>query len=124
MNLSLGCVRLENGRRPWKSPGPNECEITMKTVNCRRKVGSCDAHVAESAGDASSPGSAANHAGRPFIRATRASRPRSATGRRSYAHVGLDDSLKRKLQNPDFRAAYEAEDKRIELVLQIIKLRQ
>ena len=29
-----------------------------------------------------------------------------------------------KLQNPDFRAAYEAEDKRIELVLQIIKLRQ
>jgi ribosome-binding protein aMBF1 (putative translation factor) len=40
------------------------------------------------------------------------------------AHAGLDDSLKRKLQNPDFRAAYEAEDKRIELVLQIIKLRQ
>ena len=36
----------------------------------------------------------------------------------------LDDSLKRKLQNPDFRAAYEAEDQRIELVLQIIKLRQ
>jgi len=40
------------------------------------------------------------------------------------AHAGLDDSLKRKLQNPDFRAAYEAEDKRIELVLQITKLRQ
>jgi len=40
------------------------------------------------------------------------------------AHAGLDDSLKRKLQNPDFRAAYEAEDKRIELVLQIVKLRQ
>jgi len=40
------------------------------------------------------------------------------------AHAGLDDSLKRKLQNPDFRAAYEAEDKHIELVLQIIKLRQ
>jgi len=39
-------------------------------------------------------------------------------------HASLDDSLKRKLQNPDFRAAYEAEDKRIELVLQIIKLRQ
>jgi transcriptional regulator with XRE-family HTH domain len=36
----------------------------------------------------------------------------------------LDDSLKRKLQNPEFRAAYDAEDKRIELVLQIIKLRQ
>jgi ribosome-binding protein aMBF1 (putative translation factor) len=40
------------------------------------------------------------------------------------AHAGLEDSLKRKLQNPDFRAAYEAEDKRIELVLQIINLRQ
>ena len=40
------------------------------------------------------------------------------------AHAGLEDSLKRKLQNPDFRSAYEAEDKRIELVLQIIKLRQ
>ena len=39
-------------------------------------------------------------------------------------HAGLEDSLKRKLQNPGFRAAYEAEDKRIELVLQIIKLRQ
>jgi ribosome-binding protein aMBF1 (putative translation factor) len=40
------------------------------------------------------------------------------------AHADLGDSLKRKLQNPDFRAAYEAEDKRIELVLQIIKLRE
>ena len=39
------------------------------------------------------------------------------------AHADLDDSLKRKLQNPEFRAAYDAEDKRIELVLQIIKLR-
>jgi transcriptional regulator with XRE-family HTH domain len=36
----------------------------------------------------------------------------------------LEDSLKRKLQNPEFRAAYKAEDQRIELVLQIIKLRQ
>ncbi len=36
----------------------------------------------------------------------------------------MEDYLKRKLQNPDFRAAYDAEDKRIELVLQIIKLRQ
>jgi transcriptional regulator with XRE-family HTH domain len=36
----------------------------------------------------------------------------------------LDDCLRRTLQNPDFRAAYDAEDKRIELVLQIIKLRQ
>ena len=40
------------------------------------------------------------------------------------AHADLEDCLKRKLQNPEFRAAYEAEDKRIELVLQIIKLRQ
>jgi ribosome-binding protein aMBF1 (putative translation factor) len=39
------------------------------------------------------------------------------------AYAGLDDSLKRKLQNPDFRDAYEAEDKRIERVLQTIKLR-
>jgi hypothetical protein len=29
------------------------------------------------------------------------------------AHAGLDDSLKRKLQHPDFRAAYETEDQRI-----------
>ena len=40
------------------------------------------------------------------------------------AHADLAEGLKRKLLNPDFRAAYEAEDKRIELVLQIIKLRQ
>jgi ribosome-binding protein aMBF1 (putative translation factor) len=40
------------------------------------------------------------------------------------AHADLEDSLKRKLQNPEFRAAYKAEDQRIELVLQIIKLRQ
>ena len=40
------------------------------------------------------------------------------------AHAGLDDSLRRKLKNPEFRVAYEAEDKRIELVLQIIKLRE
>ena len=42
----------------------------------------------------------------------------------NQAHADLDDCLKRKLQNPAFRAAYDAEDKRIELVLQIIKLRQ
>jgi ribosome-binding protein aMBF1 (putative translation factor) len=42
----------------------------------------------------------------------------------SRAHADLDDCLKRKLQNPEFRAAYDAEDKRIQLVLQIIKLRQ
>jgi ribosome-binding protein aMBF1 (putative translation factor) len=40
------------------------------------------------------------------------------------AHAGIDDFAKRKLQNPEFRAAYDAEDMRIELVLQIIKLRQ
>lgn len=40
------------------------------------------------------------------------------------AHADIDAHLKRKLQNPEFRAAYDAEDKRIELVLQIIKLRQ
>jgi hypothetical protein len=40
------------------------------------------------------------------------------------AHADLAACLKRKLQNPDFRAAYDAEDKRIELVLQIIKLRE
>jgi ribosome-binding protein aMBF1 (putative translation factor) len=40
------------------------------------------------------------------------------------AHAAIDDCLKRKLQNPEFRAAYEAEDARIELVLQIIKLRE
>src|ERR1039457_3620428 len=40
------------------------------------------------------------------------------------AHAGIDGYLKRKLQDQVFRAAYDAEDKRIELVLQIIKLRQ
>ena len=33
----------------------------------------------------------------------------------------MDDHLMCKLQNPDFRAAYEAEDKRIERALQTIK---
>jgi ribosome-binding protein aMBF1 (putative translation factor) len=42
----------------------------------------------------------------------------------SPAHTDLDEHLQRKLQNPEFKAAYEAEDRRIELVLQIIKLRQ
>ncbi len=49
---------------------------------------------------------------------------RRTSASNNRAHAGLEDRLKRKLQNPDFRAAYEAEDKRIELVLQIIKLRQ
>ena len=40
------------------------------------------------------------------------------------AHADIDDCLKRKLQNPEFRAAFDAEDRRIELVLQIIKLRE
>jgi ribosome-binding protein aMBF1 (putative translation factor) len=42
----------------------------------------------------------------------------------SRGHLEIDDCLKRKLQDPDFRTAYDAEDKRIELVLQIIRLRQ
>jgi ribosome-binding protein aMBF1 (putative translation factor) len=42
----------------------------------------------------------------------------------NLAHADLGESLKRKLQNPEFRAAFDAEDKRIELVLQIIKLRE
>lgn len=46
----------------------------------------------------------------------------SASNNRALAD--LDECLKRKLQNPDFRAAYNVEDRRIELVLQIIKLRQ
>jgi ribosome-binding protein aMBF1 (putative translation factor) len=40
------------------------------------------------------------------------------------AHAEIDGYLKRKLQDQVFRVAYDAEDKRIELVLQIIKLRQ
>jgi hypothetical protein len=38
------------------------------------------------------------------------------------AHAELDGCLKRKLQNPEFRAAYDAEDKRIELALQIARV--
>src|SRR5208282_5282059 len=49
---------------------------------------------------------------------------RRTPGSNNRAHADIDDCLKRKLQNPEFRAAYDAEDKRIELVLQIIKLRQ
>ena len=52
-----------------------------------------------------------------------ANRRRTPTSN-NRAHVGLDASLKRKLQDPEFRAAYDTEDKRIELVLQIIKLRE
>jgi hypothetical protein len=32
------------------------------------------------------------------------------------AHAEIDDYLKRKLQDPEFRAVYEAEDSRIELM--------
>jgi ribosome-binding protein aMBF1 (putative translation factor) len=49
---------------------------------------------------------------------------RRASASANRAHAPLDDYLQRKLQDPAFRAAYEAEDKRIELVLQLIKLRQ
>jgi ribosome-binding protein aMBF1 (putative translation factor) len=52
-----------------------------------------------------------------------ANRRRTSVSNNS-AHAEIDDYLKRKLQSPEFRAAYDAEDKRIELVLQIIKLRQ
>jgi hypothetical protein len=40
------------------------------------------------------------------------------------AHADIDERLKRKLQNPEFRAAYHTEDTRVELALQIIKLRE
>jgi len=43
-----------------------------------------------------------------------------ASNNRAYAD--LDDCLRRKLQSPEFRAACETEDKRIELVLQSIKV--
>jgi ribosome-binding protein aMBF1 (putative translation factor) len=49
---------------------------------------------------------------------------RRTSASNNRAHADIDDCLKHKLQNPEFRAAYDAEDKRIELVLQIIKLRQ
>jgi len=49
---------------------------------------------------------------------------RGTSASNNRAHADLDDCLKRKLQNPEFRAAYDAEDKRIELVLRIIKLRE
>jgi ribosome-binding protein aMBF1 (putative translation factor) len=42
----------------------------------------------------------------------------------NQAHADIDDHLKHKLQDREFRAAYEAEDTRIELILQIIKLRE
>lgn len=40
------------------------------------------------------------------------------------AHADLDDYLKRKLQNPEFRAAYDAEDKRIRLIIETFSLRR
>ncbi len=44
---------------------------------------------------------------------------RRAPALNNRAHAELDSVLKRKLQNPKFRAAYDAEDKRIALALQI-----
>jgi hypothetical protein len=38
------------------------------------------------------------------------------------AHADLGDCLKRKLQNRDFRAAYNAEDKQIRLVIETFTL--
>ena len=35
------------------------------------------------------------------------------------AHADLDGLLKRKLQDPEFRAAYDAEDRRAEHLLQV-----
>jgi ribosome-binding protein aMBF1 (putative translation factor) len=49
---------------------------------------------------------------------------RHASASANRAHASLDDYLKRKLRDPAFRTAYEAEDKRIKLVLRLIKLRQ
>ena len=49
---------------------------------------------------------------------------RRARALNNRAHGELDDCLKRKLQNPDFRAAYEAEDKPIKLVRRISRLRR
>jgi ribosome-binding protein aMBF1 (putative translation factor) len=49
---------------------------------------------------------------------------RRTSASNNRAHADLGACLKRKMQTPEFRAAYDAEDKRIELVLQIIKLRQ
>lgn len=40
---------------------------------------------------------------------------------KNRAQVNLDECLQRSLQNPDFRAAYDAEDKRIELELKAVK---
>ena len=50
-------------------------------------------------------------------------KPRRTPAWNNPAHAGLDECLKRKLLDPDFRAAYAAEDKRIELALQVMSLR-
>jgi hypothetical protein len=46
---------------------------------------------------------------------------RRTSASNNQAHADLDESLKRKLQNPEFRAACDAEDKRIELELKAVK---
>jgi len=40
------------------------------------------------------------------------------------AHVDVDACLKGKLQNRDFRTAYDAEDKQIKLVIETFRLRR
>ncbi len=49
---------------------------------------------------------------------------RRTSASNNLAHADISGLVKRKLRNSGFRAAYEAEDKRIELALQIIKLRE
>ncbi len=49
---------------------------------------------------------------------------RRTPGSHNRAHADIDPVLKRKLQNREFRAACQAEVKRIQLALQIIKLRE
>ena len=46
------------------------------------------------------------------------------SGLQNKAHMDLDAHLERKLRDPEFRAAYATENKRIDLILQIIHLRQ
>jgi hypothetical protein len=46
---------------------------------------------------------------------------RRTPGPNNRAFADLDDCLKRKLQNPDFRAAFAAEDKRIALARRITR---
>ena len=49
---------------------------------------------------------------------------RRTSASNNRAHADIDACLKHKLQNPDFRAAYGAEGKRIRLLLHSFKLRR